>query len=110
MMLVIDCAIDGSSPKLSYVRPHRSLRATHRHGANVQSMPVPATSSATVCPICCTSAGSRVAPSPFIIAVRWKLSYMSAQDDAVLVAGAEPPPDSSEPRLYVTMSCWIVRY
>ena len=59
-------ASSGFSPNDSYVRPHRSLRATHRHGAKSQSMPVPETSSAVARPICCTRAGLRVAPRPML--------------------------------------------
>src|SRR6266508_2602708 len=43
-------------------------------------------------------------PSGVDNAVRWKLSYISAQAAAVLGVGAEPPPDSSEPRRYVARS------
>ena len=39
----------GSSPKLSYVRPHRSSRATQTHGPKLHGMPVARTSSAVAC-------------------------------------------------------------
>ncbi len=35
---------------------------------------------------------------------RWKLSYMSAQPVAVLGAGTDPPPDSTDPIRYVARS------
>ena len=44
MSVVISDGRSGVSPNDSYVRPHRSSRATHTHGAKVQSTPVPATS------------------------------------------------------------------
>src|SRR4051794_34492475 len=129
----MDEASSGVSPKDSYVRPHRSLRATHRQGAKSQSTPVPETSSATARPTRCASAGSRVAPSPMLCgkivapttllwsctastpyrmgmpsgvarAAFWKLSYMSPQDAAVFGDGPEPPPDSPEPSRYVVTS------
>src|SRR5829696_364933 len=47
-------------------------------------------------------------PSRFVRAARWKLSYMSAQPVAVFGAGADPPPDSSDPRPYAAMSAVVV--
>ena len=42
--------------------------------------------------------------SGVVRAVRWKASYMSAQPVALLSAGAEPPPESTEPIRYVARS------
>ncbi len=56
----------GSSPKLSYVRPHRSSRATQTHGPKLHGMPVARTSSAVASPTFLTRAGSRVAPRPML--------------------------------------------
>ena len=54
----------GVSPKLSYVRPQRSSRATATQGENVQSIPVAATSSAVARATRSTSEASRVQPRP----------------------------------------------
>jgi hypothetical protein len=136
-MEVIAVGISACSPNDSYVRPHRSLRATHRQGAKVQSMPVPATSSAVARATACASPGSRLAPSPMLCgkmvaprtllcpctasmpymtgmprgvacAALWKPSYMSAHPVGVLSAGAEPPPERIDPMRYAVMSCGLV--
>ncbi len=65
-MEAIDAGRSGVSPNDSYVRPHRSSRATHRQGAKFQSIPVPDTSSATARPIRSARPGSRVAPRPML--------------------------------------------
>src|SRR6266545_345304 len=46
-------------------------------------------------------------PSRLAIAAFWKLSYMSAQDVALFGEGADPPPDSSEPRAKLVMSALL---
>jgi hypothetical protein len=54
------------SPNASYVRPHRSSRATATTGAKGKSAPTPADSSATARATSSTNPGSRVAPRPML--------------------------------------------
>ena len=66
MIVSLRMTSDGSSPKLSYVRPQRSSRATHRHGAKAHGTPVDFVSTAVTIPACSTSAGSCMAPRPML--------------------------------------------